>query len=353
MITGSPRYGQTRNPWNLDKTPGGSSGGTAAAVAAGLGPLAISTDGGGSSRIPASCCGILGLKGTLGLVSNDYWPSRFDIYTCAGVNARTTADLAALLSVVNGPGIRDPWTLGRERRTYSLANAPIDRLDGLRLTYVPRMDNVAVDARVTTLMDIALSKLEDAGAIISIIPSGFNWRLDLSGTIIGSMLYTRLANFLEAHRERMDPYLVSVIEAGGAISADAIKHAPIERSELFDRVNGLFAKADLLVMPTIAAPAPSYDHDHLDPIVINGEVAGNLRDAWYPYTRPFNLTGHPAINIPIGMTTEGVSKNDPAGMPVGLHAVGPYFSEQLLLDLAAAFEALQPWTDLWPDLVED
>jgi aspartyl-tRNA(Asn)/glutamyl-tRNA(Gln) amidotransferase subunit A len=350
VITGSPRHGYTRNPWNLERTSGGSSGGAAAAVAAGLGPIAVSTDGAGSSRIPASCCGILGMKGTLGLISNDYWPARFENYSSASMNARTVADLASLLSIMNGPGARDPWTMGQPQRSYPLAADPVSLLDGLRVTYVPRMGNRLVDQSVTTLIDITLAKLEDAGATVSILQPGFDWNLDLSGAIIGATLYARLAEVTETHRGQISPYLTQVIEAGRALSADAVKYAPLERTKLFDRVNDLFNKADLLVMPTLAAPAPKYDHDHGDPIVINGEDGGSLREGWYPYTRPFNLTGHPAISIPIGMTSETLSNDEAHGLPVGLQAVGPYFSEQRLLDLAAALEVLQPWANAWPEL---
>jgi aspartyl-tRNA(Asn)/glutamyl-tRNA(Gln) amidotransferase subunit A len=350
VLTGSPRYGLTRNPWNLKKSAGGSSGGTGAAIAAGMGPLGLSTDGAGSSRIPASCCGILGMKGSLGLVSNDYFETRFDNYSFASVNSRTTADLAAILSAVNGPGIRDPWTFGRERKTFTCSPDAVDRLRGLRLTYIPRMDNPIVDSRVTELVDITLSKLKSAGAVIKVIPPDFKWRLDLGGTIMASTLYARLAKYVESHGEKMDRALLQAISTGQGIPGDIVKHAPLERTELFDRVNTLFDETDLLVMPTLAAPAPDADHDITKPITINNTIAGSLRDAWYPYTRPFNLTGHPAISIPVGMAVDEELDEKPSGLPVGLQAVGPYFSEQRLLDLAAALETIQPWTDVWPEL---
>ena len=342
VFTNTKRYGITRNPWNTEHTSGGSSGGAAAAVAAGMGPLAINTDGGGSARIPASCCGVLGMKPTLGLVPHETWPLKFDTFTSIGANTRSSADMAAMLTAMNNSHPHDPWTAGRKRMRYSIRPEPVAMLEGLRVLYVPNMGNPVVDFRVTKIIENALAIMGNAGAKIELAPSEFEW-FSVSGRAAFCATYNaRFGHLLVDHRDKLSEAIISIIEIGANVPSAAIAKASLERAELFSRVQDLFTNADLIVSPTLAAPAPLCKFDSREMMQINGEAVASFKEAWCPYLQTFNLTGHPAISIPAGFAD---------GLPVGLQAVAPYFADQKLIDLAAAIEALIPWKDNWPSTV--
>ncbi len=340
VFTNTKRYGTTRNPWNTEHHSGGSSGGAAAAVAAGMGPIAISTDGGGSARIPASCCGVLGMKPTLGLVPNEMWALKFDTFTSIGANTRTSADLAAMLTVINNSHPYDPWTAGRSRIQFSVRSEPVENLAGLRILYVPTMGNRIVDKNVNVLVEDALSVLSNAGAKIELAPSDFAWHSPSGRDAFCATYNARFGHLLAGYRHVMSDAIVSLIELGANVPSNTIAKASLERAELFTRVQKLFDNADLIVSPTLSAPAPLCKSDSREMMEINGEPVGPFRQAWCPYSQTFNHTGHPAITIPVGFS---------AGLPVGLQAVAPYFADQALIDLAAAIEELIPWTDAWPE----
>ncbi len=339
-LTNSPRYGFTRNPWDRDRSPGGSSGGAAVAVATGMGPVGVSTDGAGSSRIPASACGILGLKPTLGLVPYEQATEQFSNFIYLGIAARTAADVALMLSVMNGEAPLDPWSIGHGRRGYGVADDPPARLSGARVLHIPTMGNREVDHGVAGLMDESLAMLRDAGAIVTVLDQPFDWSKRTAFLMMRAYQRARLEPLLEAHRDRMDPTMVEAIEEGRRMDLKELQCVPQQRTQLFQRVQALFEQADLLVTPTVAAPPPRFDHDIYDPFAVNGGEPGTLRDSWYCYTSPHNITGHPAISIPMGFT--------PDGLPAGFHATAPWFAEQSLIDLAAAFEHRRPWADRWP-----
>jgi len=291
-ITDSPKYGVTRNPWNPEFSSGGSSGGAAVAAATGMGPLAVTTDGAGSSRIPASCCGVLGLKATLGRVANESAADLFGNFSNIGAITRTTADLSVMLN---------SEAMERTLNVLAGAEVAITRSDGRE-----------------------------------------DWGNEMARVAIRGLISARMAHYSEDERQLLDPSLFASIIEGEAISAEAAKEVPLLRSALYRQTEEVFANTDLLLTPCVSAPPPRADHNALDPIEINGQIAGPLRANWYNYPAPFNLTGHPAISIPAGHTADG--------LPTGLQAVAPWFGEQRLIDLAAALEQLQPWS-MPPDLV--
>lgn len=339
-LTRSPRHGYTRNPWNLDRSPGGSSGGAAAAVASGLGPIALNTDGAGSARIPAACCGVLGLKPTLGRVPNEQVSEQFSSFVNLGINARTADDVAAMLSVVNGAMPLDPWTIGRRRQCFAVAADPVGKLKGLRILHVPRTTNAKVEGNVAALLVAALARLIDAGATVDTLPDGFDWDPRMAFVTMRGYQRARLGRLLQSDRERIDPSLAEALQEASEFDLLEAQQAPARRADLFRRVQALFETCDLIVTPTVSAPPPRYDHPHDEPLVIDNQVLGPLRQHWYGYTGPFNMTGHPAISIPMGFT--------PDGLPAGLHAVAPWFEEGRLIDLAAACAELAPWAADWP-----
>jgi aspartyl-tRNA(Asn)/glutamyl-tRNA(Gln) amidotransferase subunit A len=342
-LTNSPRHGFTLNPWNGDHSPGGSSGGAASAVACGMGPIALNTDGAGSARIPGSCCGVLGLKPTLGTVPNEHASELFGNFVYLGLNAHNTADMAAALSVINGPHAGDPWSIAARKRQFGVTGDAVASLHGRRILYIEKMGNPELDHDVAALMEAQLALLADNGAVITRFTGEIEWSKPLMRLMMRSYQHARLRHLLTMQVE-LDSSFVSALREGGSVDLFDLQRAPADRSELFRRVQGLFENHDLLVTPTLSAPPPAYDHRDGDPIVINGVTLHGLRENWYGYTGVFNLTGHPAISIPAGLT--------PAGLPVGLHAVAPWFGEAELLELAAAIDTLSPYSQLWPPLLE-
>ncbi|BBK41586.1 glutamyl-tRNA amidotransferase subunit A [Allostella vacuolata] len=338
-LTNSPRHGWTRNPWDRTRSPGGSSGGAAVAVATGMGPVAVSTDGAGSARIPASACGIVGLKPTLGLIPYDQATELFSNFIYLGIAARTAGDVALMLSVMNGESAKDPWSIGQPKRRYTVAADPVAGLSGLRVLHIPTMGNPEVDDDVARLMDDQLARMRDAGAVVTVFDEPFDWSKRTAYVMMRAYQRARLAHLLDTDRERMDPSMVSALEESRQMDLAEVQSAPMLRSEVFHRVQALFERADLVVTPTVAAPPPSFDQGIDDPFFVNGKQ-GTLRGNWYCYTSPHNVTGHPAISIPMGFS--------PDGLPAGFHAVAPWFGEQALIDLAAAFERLHPWAERWP-----
>jgi aspartyl-tRNA(Asn)/glutamyl-tRNA(Gln) amidotransferase subunit A len=343
-LTTSPRYGVTRNPWDLRRSPGGSTGGGAAAVAAGMGPLALGTDGAGSSRIPASCCGLLGLKATLGRVPNEAAADLFGNFIYHGAMTRTTADLVAMVNVMAGPDAGDPWTTSCDPTPLTLPDDPTAPLEGTRLLYMPLLGNHVLDRQVDTAIRATLDRLAGEGAAVREDDSGGedDWGIELARVTIRAPLAPRMARFDAAQRDRMDPSLRLAIEESEALDPRAVAAAPLERSALFRRFEALFETTDILITPTVAAPPPRAEHEAWEPLVIDGREAGTLRAAWYNYPAPFNLTGHPAISIPCGWTGDG--------LPIGLQAVARWHDDQRLIDLAAAVEQIRPWAHRWPAL---
>ena len=341
-ITDSPKYGVTRNPWNPEFSSGGSSGGAAVAAATGMGPLAVTTDGAGSSRIPASCCGVLGLKATLGRVANESAADLFGNFSNIGAITRTTADLSVMLNTMTGSHPGDPWTRAVNCPPCEPPADPMMAIRGLRVHYKPYLGNHLLDDGVSEAMERTLNVLAGAEVAITRSDGREDWGNEMARVAIRGLISARMAHYSEDERQLLDPSLFASIIEGEAISAEAAKEVPLLRSALYRQTEEVFANTDLLLTPCVSAPPPRADHNALDPIEINGQIAGPLRANWYNYPAPFNLTGHPAISIPAGHTADG--------LPTGLQAVAPWFGEQRLIDLAAALEQLQPWS-MPPDLV--
>ncbi len=339
-LTNNPLHGYTRNPWDISRSPGGSSGGATVAVAMGMGPIAVTTDGAGSARIPASVCGVLGLKPTLGRIPNETAIELFSSFINLGLSSRTVADLAAGLSVVSGACVTDPWSIAVPPATFAVPADPRARLSGLKALVFRRMGNSIVDVNVEKQFDLYLDLLRKAGVTLVDGPEDFEWDKASQFAAMRAYQRARLDHLLENDRDRLDPSLVAALEEGRNQNLMDVQAAPAVRSGLFRRVQALFDAHDLILTPTVAASPPPYDQDQNADFSINGKVAGPLRATWYGYTGTFNHTGHPAMNIPMGFT--------PDGIPTGLHVVGRWFEEQRLLDIAAAFEAMAPWAGFWP-----
>jgi len=328
-LTDSPLFGATRNPWDLSRTAGGSSGGAAAAVVSGQAPLALGTDGGGSIRLPASCCGIVGLKPTLGRVPHVSQADLFSSTSYIGPMARTVAETAACFDAIAGFDAGDPYSRPEP------ADDPRDvTVRGLRVGWLPRVGNRLVDAEVLAATEAAVRHLDAGGAQVETLEedvSAFEPTF-LIGLQAG--LAARVGAHMAAFGDKVAPSLRESVERGARWSAVDWVNALGQRTAMYRRVNALFRRFDVLLSPTLSRPALAVDHDAFRPITIGGEEAGSIRGAWYPYLWPFNLSGHPALSLPCGVAADG--------LPIGLQIVGPWYGDRPVLALAGHLERERP-----------
>ena len=337
LLTDSPVSGITRNPWNPELTPGGSSGGSAVAVAAGLGPLSLATDAGASTRLPAACCGIVGLKPTLGVVPHNQVPDAFNNIVHLGLMARTVEDTSLMLGCVAGPHASDPYSLLKEEER------PAKRIEGMKIDWRPLLGNEHLDDEVRSQCEQALQSLAAQGAQVRMVEERFEnaepaWRV-LQQSNWAARFYARLAEV----EPRIERAFADGIRAGGRYSGQELLAATVKRTDLFRAVQAWFERCDLVATPTMSRPPLAVSHGADEPITINGREAGDMRAAWIPYLNLFNLTGHPAISIPAGFTA--------AGLPVGLQLVARWHAEEDLFRAARVVESARPWAAHVPSAV--
>ena len=326
----SPLYGMTHNPWDLDHTAGGSSSGSAAAVAAGLVPLAVGSDGAGSIRMPASFCGIFGLKPTFGRVAQ-YPVSLSEFVTHLGPMARTVRDAALLLDVTAGPDPRDPTSLPPPNEAY-LAACEGD-LTGARVAWSPDLGYATVAPEVARLAEAAARRFAELGCTVEEATPGFPDPIWSADQHLWAGAANRAWERLPTERDRMDPGFVAAVEMMAERTLFDAARARAQRFELSAIMGAFFERYDLLLTPTMADIAFGTDRSERT----YGPTLG-----WSPFTYPFNLTGQPAATVPCGWSE--------AGLPVGLQIIGPRFAEALVFQAAAAFEAAQPWADRRPTI---
>ena len=335
-VTENPLFGVTRNPWNPERTPGGSTGGGGAAVAAGVGPLALGTDGGGSVRIPAAFCGVFGLKPSFGRVPHAGGFPGWAHVSHVGPLARTVRDAAALLDVIAGGDDRDRRSLPREPGSY--LEACDAGVAGLHVAWTPDLGYAAVDPRVRALCETAAAEFESLGCHVEVVSPGWEDPEEWFGTLIAAQFYAAWSDRLPDAEPLMDPTLVTLIRRGGAVPARDYVRA-VDRIEAYwAEVRAFLERFDLLLMPTVAVPP--FDAGARPPREVDGRSVSVL--GWMPFTFPFNLTGQPAASVPAGFTDDG--------LPVGLQIVGRRHADATVLAAAAAFEAACPWSDRRPTL---
>ena len=330
---GNPLWGLTRNPWDPETTPGGSSGGAAAALATGCGALALGTDRAGSVRIPAAATGVCGLKPTLGVFPCPETPDLFDTTTVIGPMARSIEDIALLMSVCGGADPRDPWSHGAAKRDYSAR--PRGNLAGVRIAWAPTIGNAALDHETRDICERSIDAFRALGAEARQIEIDLSEAVDILFALVGALAHAAYAEKMPEFGDRIDPSLRMGIEWGEKLSARDLEKALFGRAALFRKVEAVLAEYDLLVTPTLTRPAIAADHFAWDPVEINGALYDSPRRDWYPYTHPFNHTGHPALALPAGWTR--------SNMPVGLQIVAPWHAEDRLIRAGAELEAESPW----------
>ncbi|OGL19086.1 MAG: hypothetical protein A3F92_02045 [Candidatus Rokubacteria bacterium RIFCSPLOWO2_12_FULL_71_22] len=333
-VTESPLFGVTRNPWDPALTPGGSSGGAAAAVASGIGPLALGSDGGGSVRIPAAFCGVYGLKPSFGRVPHAGGFPGWAHVSHVGPLARTVRDAAVLLDVLAGADDRDRRSLPREAGSY--LEACDGDVRGLHVAWTPDLGYARVDPRVRAVCESAAVEFETLGCHVEVVSPGWENPEEIFGTLIAAQFHAAWSERLAEDEALMDPTLVKFIRRGAAVTAPDYVRALERVDGYWSEVRAFLERFDLLLMPTVAVPpfaagAPA-------PREIGGERVSVL--GWMPFTYPFNLTGQPAASVPAGFTDDG--------LPVGLQIVGRRHADGTVLAASAAFEAVRPWGDRRP-----
>jgi aspartyl-tRNA(Asn)/glutamyl-tRNA(Gln) amidotransferase subunit A len=341
-LTDAPLFGRSCNPWDLSRTCGGSSGGAAAAVAAGLGPIGIATDGGGSTRIPAACCGLVGLKQTLGTVPHSQVQDAFGNYTYVTPLSRTVLDTALQLAVLAGAHPSDPWSIGLAPQDFVAAARPEGDLKGRRVLWSLTLGNPVVARDVRAAFEAALRRFAELGAELVELTETVPKMEPIWRVINHASWRARFGELIRDHGARMSPSLLRQVEVGAQWSAVDYQRAMFERTALFRRVQGWLERNDVLVTPTLARTALPIEQDPFEPIEIDGAVVGELRGNLFPYTLPFNITGHPAMTVPCGFGADG--------LPVGLQIVGRLHDEPSVLRVGALYEATERWIERWPAL---
>jgi aspartyl-tRNA(Asn)/glutamyl-tRNA(Gln) amidotransferase subunit A len=331
-VTDSPVTGITRNPWHLERTPGGSSGGAGVAVATCMGPLAVGTDGGGSIRIPSSFCGIYGLKPHVGRVPV-YPASATGDLSHAGPMTRTVRDAALMLNTIAGADDRDRFSLPTSHPDY--LKAVEGDIRGLRVAWSPDLGFAIVDPQVKQISAAAVEAFSELGCHVEEINPGF----DNPGELFQHFFYVNIGAMLQdypGYESQIDPQLLANITEVKGVSGQDYARSILRRSAIFEKIRRVFAAYDVLLCPTVAVPP--FEVGIEGPTQIAGRPVD--RRAWIAMTPLFNLTGQPAATVPCGFTGDG--------LPIGLQIVGRRFAEDIVLRASAAFEAARPWVQRRP-----
>ena len=324
--TNSLLTGISRNPWNTEHTPGGSSGGASAAVSAGLGPLAMGTDGAGSVRIPAAFCGNVGLKPSFGRVPA-YPLSPFGSVAHLGPHAMTVEDVALLMNTISLPDARD-WT-----------SLPFDGVDyvaglkggvkGLRVAYSPTLGYANnIDPEIAAATAQAAKHLQDLGAVVEQVDPLNEDPLDITTGLWFAGAYQVWRSLSPAQQAVTDPDFKAQAELGAQLDTNAIHALNQRRGVLGSHLRQFMQRFDLILTPSTAVTAfkalPA-GHSPMDAQAMLG---------WTPFSYPFNLSQQPAISLPCGLSSQG--------LPMGVQLVGPMFGDALVLQAAQALQACYP-----------
>ncbi|MFM8302962.1 MAG: amidase [Actinomycetota bacterium] len=338
-FTNTPLHGITRNPWDPTRTPGGSSGGAAAAVAAGLFPVATAGDGGGSIRIPAAYCGLFGMKATYGLVGRGPGPFNSSLTPVAGPMARTPRDAARYLDVVTGPTLTDPTSLPKPApfEPALVSGAAQEALGGLRVAFAPALGGFAAEPAVARVVEEAADALVAAAgwtrveADVAFPTPGMSWG------VLSSI--DEMAWHLDDVRDRLDevtPVFRMAYESVQHLRPEVLLKAVRRRAELCAASAAVFEQVDLLLTPT--TPTPAFAAEGLLAGELNGESV-TLFGLSAAFTAPFNVTGQPACSIPAGFVD---------GLPVGLQVVAPRHHDLHCLAAGAVAAETRPWPHCAP-----
>ena len=337
-VTDNLIFGATKNPWNLERTSGGSSGGAAAAVASGMSPLALGSDGGGSIRIPSCFCGVFGLKPSFGRVPHNVMKLAGNLGTFVhkGPIVRYVKDAALMLDVLAGEDDSDRYYLPKPNVSYF--EKINEKPNKLKIGYSLNIGFAkTIHSEVKNSVLDAAQKFEE-----------FDWSIEKSKIRVRNpeltMWITWTSGFayvlkpiLKEWENKLDPELVQTVKIGLNYSAQDIRLAEIQREMVYESICRHFKNYDILITPTLSCPA--FELGKSFPTKIEGINVGP--GAWMPFTYPFNMSGHPVASIPCGWSSEG--------LPIGMQIVGKRFDELTVLQVSNAFEKISPWQDKKPE----
>lgn len=330
-------FGATGNPWNPDLTPGGSSGGAVSAVAAGLGPLALGTDGGGSTRRPAGHTGLIGLKPSIGRVARcGGFPEIYNDLEVIGLFGRTIEDVATTLSVLSAPDGRDRHSLAFSAGTTMADTRTAPHRP--RILYVPRFGSHPVAPEIVAVVDLAAERLRECNCEVT--PGTLPFDIDAATASLAVLMPTGLAMIVDrlGGPDRITPALHAMYEAGKAVSGSAYLAALNHAVDLRKQLAGVFAGCDAIMTPATAAQP--WDKTKVFPEQIDGQAAGPRGHAIY--TGWVNLTGLPGLSLPAGP--------DRHDLPIGFQLVGGFGSDAMLLAIGRRYETAMPGMMRWPPL---
>lgn len=341
----NPVFPTTRNPWNTDLTPGGSSAGSAAALAARMCPLALGSDGGGSVRIPAAHSGLFGMKASMGRVPlypgcrDERYPglSSWESLEHIGPMTRTVADAALMLTTIAGPDPRDRHSI--PTCDIDWLGAPHGSLKGLRIAYSPDWGYAAVDPQVREIVDKAVHVFEqELGCIVEQAHPGFSDPQQMFAALVAQETdLAGMRRLLQSYGDRMSPHLVAMLNTNW--TAEMFTDANMQRKAVVNKMWRFMQRYDLLLTPTLATPPFPIDLE--SPAFIDGRKVTPTE--WLAFVFPVNLTGQPAASIPAGFTAEG--------LPVGLQIIGRHLDDALVLRASAAFEKVRSWHHRLPPIL--
>ncbi len=335
--TDNPLFGATRNPWNLELTPGGSSGGAAASVALCMGSLAIGNDAAGSVRIPSSYCGVFGFKPSFGRVPQYPEFPGWEGLCHTGPITRTVEEAALAMEVIAGRDERDRLSLPDTDLHY--LPLPDAALKGLRVAWSEDLGYATVDPQVLKVTGTAVKTFTTLGATVEADNPQAGSPEEAYYTVAVAKISAVLQDKMEEWGDQLTPALARVVERYKHQPATEYIKAYLELSKYWDGIQPFFDKYDLLLTPTVTAP----------PFALGSfgirEIAGKKLPplSWLAFTYPFNITGQPAASVPCGWTDDG--------LPIGLQIVGRRFDDTTVLRAAAAFEQASPWIDRLPPIV--
>lgn len=330
-------HGVTRNPWHLERTPGGSSGGSAAAIAGGLVPLCTGSDAGGSIRIPASYSGCFGFKPSLGRIP--VGPSPFISYSgmiVAGPLTRTVRDAALYLDCTVGDHPADPHSLPKPQHSYL---ACLDDLpDRLKIAFSPDLGYARVQKEVAVRVEQAVRAFETMGYTVEEWTGSLPDMGEVWTQLVCTDIFAQLGDVLERYQDQLGRTLVATVEKTRGLTVVELTAIQKDRARLNRILETLFDEFDLLLTPTM--PTEAFAAEGPPPAEIDGQPIPLLGAVAFTY--PFNLSGNPAASVPAGFT--------PSGLPVGLQIIGPRLRDERVLQAARAYEEVRPWNDRWPGM---
>lgn len=340
-VTDNKIFGATKNPWDIERTPGGSSGGAAAAAASGISPLALGSDGGGSIRIPSSLSGVYGIKPTFGRIPHDIMATSGAIGTLVhkGPLVRYVRDAALLLDVIVGEDSIDRYSLPKP--SYSFLKKLNETPKKLKIGYSMDLGFVTIiDPEVEKSVLDSVQKFEE-----------FNWSVEVNKRIkikdADRVLQTFWFSGFDQSlmnppqtESKVEENIQKMTDIASKFTVKDLKWADLQRERVYQEICGHFKKFDILITPTLACPAFKLGIDWAQEI--DGKDVSNDALAWQAYTYPFNLSGHPAASIPCGWSKDG--------LPIGMQIVGKRLDDLTVLQVSQAFENIAPWQDKRPNL---